>query len=290
MVAMNAFAGGGAPPGGSDEDQHRALVAAVKDLQKGDRAAREQWLAFTDAHGGGTRDPSKHGSEFLQNFIMQYNSGQRMPVSAGDGVVDVFKLTQKKNLAFKAMWSTYCVQFGRGLMDPSKHDTVFHSSFLAFMSEQVLNPPNPGGNGDDPFGNKRQRTGDFGAVPGMDPLQQVVAQLEAFMRMGQQQSDLWSLYADTYLGGVRDPRNHAVETLREFCVNHNVPPLQAQFGAAMGGEPLDPEKDALVQRVKGFTKGHRDNMSLWLAFCGRTKDPARHENAKLLEFCQFHNI
>merc|ERR1719215_1514332 len=303
------------------------MVSAVKDMQKGDQQARDQWVAYTDHHGGSTRDPAKHPADFLQGFITHYKSGARLPVSsinASDGVVETFKVTQRRSLAFKTLWSNYCVQYGRGLMDPSKHDVEFCSYFLENVAEQALTqggangmmmaggggvpgvpagvPGMPGGcGGCDPNMAKRMKMDDMVALQsaGVDERKaRVVAQLKAYQRLGNQQCDLWCLYADTYLGGLRDPMAHETNTLEEFCVNHQVPSMdQCQALLASAGGPggmqnqfMDPEKEAVIARVKNFQKLSRDNAALWLAFCGRTRDPTRHEVSKLHEFCQLYNI
>merc|ERR1719221_1510281 len=64
---------------GMDKD---TLVMHIKDMQKADSGAKEQWVAYTDiaAEGvrPGTRDPNKHTEEFLQGFIRQMQSGQKL--------------------------------------------------------------------------------------------------------------------------------------------------------------------------------------------------------------------
>merc|ERR1719282_1910770 len=45
----------------------------------------------------------------------------------------------------------------------------------------------------------------------------LVAQVKNFQRQGEQQKELWSMYADMYLNGIRDPARHDAATLHEFC-------------------------------------------------------------------------
>merc|ERR1711924_432131 len=56
------------------------VVQQVKDLQRGDTEAKEQWIAFTDANGSGRRDPSKHPATFLREFLELFASGKRLAV------------------------------------------------------------------------------------------------------------------------------------------------------------------------------------------------------------------
>merc|ERR1719414_2274896 len=63
---------------------------------------------------------------------------------------------------------------------------------------------------------------------------QYVQQIKNFQRQGTEQKELWGAYADTYLGGVRDPSRHDLSTLQEFCFNHNVPSV-GSGGSPAGG-------------------------------------------------------
>merc|ERR1712051_448114 len=112
--------------------------------------------------------------------------------------------------------------------------------------------------------NPAKRKDSFGTAMGMGfggPQELLVNRVKAFQRMGNEQKELWGAYADTYLSGVRDPSRHDAATLEEFCTNHQVPELGAatpSFSGGMGAimEPMDPEKDAIVQRIKAFQRGN----------------------------------
>merc|ERR1719343_777975 len=68
-----------------------------------------------------------------------------------------------------------------------------------------------------------------------DPLKDsLVQRVKNFQRIGNDQKELWAMYADTYLGGARDPARHETATLHEFCVNHHVPELGPGGGMPMG--------------------------------------------------------
>ena len=74
-----------------------------------------------------------------------------------------------------------------------------------------------------------QQFGD-GRAPSADHAmakEQYVAQVKQFQRMGVPQNELWHVYADFYLGGVRDPARHHAATLQVFCQHHAVPPAPA---------------------------------------------------------------
>merc|ERR1719343_1906037 len=125
----------GAAGWGGDSSQEM-LVARVKELQRTNPTAKEQWVAFTDLNGAGTRDPSKHPSDFLQGFIDHVNSGHQIAPQAAPGMgenptlADAFKAMQKKSANFKNAWQQFCMQSGGGRFDPTKHDTSFHMAFL----------------------------------------------------------------------------------------------------------------------------------------------------------------
>merc|ERR1719330_2186016 len=104
----------------------------------------------------------------------------------------------------------------------------------------------------------------------------LVAQVKNFQRLGGDQKELWGAYADTYLGGVRDPSRHDASVLHEFCANHNVPAVgggglacaagagapapAAAFGAV---PPMDAQKAQLVDKVKAFQRNSTENREAW---------------------------
>jgi len=177
-----------------------------------------------------------------------------------------------------------------GMRDPSRHEVATLHEFC--VNHQV--PPLPadwnmgGGGGTD---GHQQSSGD----PVKDSL---VHSVKAFQRQGDREKELWAMYADMYLGGIRDPGRHEVATLDEFCRNHNVTVVAAPTGGGGGhgnllpppSGPMDPLKESLVQRVKMFQKGPNEQKEAWNAFAGVTRDPARHDSAKLQEFCTMYNV
>merc|ERR1719330_875351 len=303
-------------------ETHEALVAQVKEQQRSNPVAKEQWAAYTDLHGQGRRDPVKHDANFLSGFLMHMRSGQLLPAGAGmdDSMGEAIKLLQKKSPSFKTVWSHFCLQYGGGFHDPLKHDAQFQLKFMENLAQQaalgamggaVPSGGVMGADGQNPA--KRMRTG-----PSGDPMKDsLVAQVKGFQREGQLQKDLWTLYADTYLGGVRAPARHESSVLSEFCINHHVPPAQdapppggggacagmgggpvvgGSFAATSGSNPykpigpLDPEKQMIVDRIKAWQRGSPENKEVWVQFCGSTRDPARHDLPKLQEFCRLCNI
>mmetsp|Transcript_89418 Transcript_89418/g.227417 ORF Transcript_89418/g.227417 Transcript_89418/m.227417 type:complete len:196 (+) Transcript_89418:3-590(+) len=117
----------------------------------------------------------------------------------------------------------------------------------------------------------------------------LVAQVKAYQSSGEEQKNLWGNYVDLYLNGIRDPNKHDTATLQEFCVNHHLPP-PTTWGAGQMPVAPDPMKEPLVHRIKAFQKGGPEQKEVWQAFCGATKDPARHDAAKLREFITMFNV
>eukprot|EP00929_Paragymnodinium_shiwhaense_P098247 TRINITY_DN59761_c0_g1_i1.p1 TRINITY_DN59761_c0_g1~~TRINITY_DN59761_c0_g1_i1.p1 ORF type:complete len:635 (+),score=57.99 TRINITY_DN59761_c0_g1_i1:63-1907(+) len=61
------------PEAGAD---HQVLVDTVKEHQRSSELAREGWRHYCDALGGGLRDPQKHESAFLEEFLQVFREGQ----------------------------------------------------------------------------------------------------------------------------------------------------------------------------------------------------------------------
>eukprot|EP00416_Gambierdiscus_australes_P038844 CAMPEP_0171094498 /NCGR_PEP_ID=MMETSP0766_2-20121228/41337_1 /TAXON_ID=439317 /ORGANISM="Gambierdiscus australes, Strain CAWD 149" /LENGTH=227 /DNA_ID=CAMNT_0011553149 /DNA_START=71 /DNA_END=754 /DNA_ORIENTATION=- len=219
------------------------LVSAIKDLQRSDTAAKQQWWAYCDALGGGIRDPAKHDATFIQTFLSKYNSGQRFepafPTSGGSGggghtnLGELFKEGQRRSQHWKNCWALYCQQFSGGKNDPEKKDMNFLVGFYDFLGssgnmEQSPSAANGGGGAMAAPSAKRARTdsnGGYQALPaGDNPTKDVlVARIKDFQRSGEEAKQAWWSHCDQLHNGVRDPARHEVEDLEEFCENFSVP-------------------------------------------------------------------
>jgi len=312
--------GGGGHGGGANSD----LVQQVKDLQKSDPVAKEQWQAWTDTHGGGTRDPAKHPPDFLDGFLNNYRSGTRIQAAApggGASYTDIIKMLQKKSPNFKVQWQNYCNQFGGGTMDPNKHDAEFQTNFFDYLAtvasggggpglipapmaamagpapgRLALVAPGGGGMMGGPPPAKRMRDSfGLGAPMGMDPQKQaMVDAVKAYQRSGPNEKEAWGNYADQFLNGVKDPARHDAETLQSFMATHGVSAAGPGGGdsrwPAATPQGVDPMKDELVSRIKAFQKQGNEQKDMWSGFCGATRDPARHPVEKLQEFCNTYGV
>merc|ERR1712110_126280 len=107
----------------------------VKEMQRNDSDAKEQWWAYCDSQGNGIRDPSKHTSMFVQTFINMYTSGNRWQGSDHPELAELFKEGQRKSKAWKECWAEYCQQSGSRKNDPASHDARFLVGFLDFLGQ-----------------------------------------------------------------------------------------------------------------------------------------------------------
>jgi len=223
-------------------DSVQLLVTAVKDLQRSNHQAREQWGIYCESHGGGVRDPSKHPFEFLNNFLSQFNSGFRYETpanggaaaaaspGAGIGSVELgllFKEGQRKSHNWKSAWAAYTQIYGRGMNDPTKHDTSFLVSFLDFLGQQgylalapaagtaaAVGPPAKRARMDSPAG--------FSPAAG-GVVSSLADRVKNFQRSGPAQKEAWWNFVDTHYKGLRDPARHDNATLEAFIASHGVP-------------------------------------------------------------------
>merc|ERR1719491_580552 len=69
--------------------------------------------------------------------------------------------------------------------------------------------------------------------------------------------------------------------------------MYSQQGA-MGGPPMDPAKDNLVQRIKQFQRSGEQQKQAWWSYCdtmrGTVRDPAKHDIQSLQEFISNNGV
>jgi len=209
----------------TSSDETEALVGKVKEMQRNDATAKEQWWAYCDSHGGGIHDPAKHDAEFIQVFLNQYNSGVRFEQVTSVHLAELFKEGQRKSTNWKNTWAQYCQHYGGGVHDPGKHEINFLVGFLDFLGQRgnlalsmmssmmgvPMWQPNPMA---PPA--KRARVGDH-------EKDQLVLRVKAYQRSGEDGKQNWWTYCDNQLGGVRDPARHDCTTLQQFIAAHGVP-------------------------------------------------------------------
>lgn len=208
------------------------LVAQIKEMQRTDSDAKEQWHAYTQTVGDGNRDPARHTAEFIHGFIQARAEGRRFEVQAPPDIsvdlIPALKMLQKKSGNFRTAWAAYCSQQGWGVNDPAKHEAFYHVKFFDFLMAKfndnmglpVCPPIMEEGSA------KRARTdggkGGSSWNQGEDDgrREELVTQVKNFQRKGEAQKELWEWYADTQLGGTRDPARHEPGVLQDFMWNH----------------------------------------------------------------------
>eukprot|EP00411_Alexandrium_monilatum_P014738 CAMPEP_0175252924 /NCGR_PEP_ID=MMETSP0093-20121207/36423_1 /TAXON_ID=311494 /ORGANISM="Alexandrium monilatum, Strain CCMP3105" /LENGTH=293 /DNA_ID=CAMNT_0016547223 /DNA_START=77 /DNA_END=958 /DNA_ORIENTATION=- len=216
------------------------VVATLKELQRTDPVAREQWGMYCEAQGNGIRDPNKHPSEFVQTFVAEFHAGIRQePTSlAGCSLGDFVKEGQRKSAFWKQAWSIYCQVHGGGINDPSKHDSKFIVGFLDFLGQKAVAAFNPVlGNGSAAPGaikDAAERPAKKLRLPGGMPAftlglglpagggsgdeekDELVKRVKAYQRSGDTEKRTWWDYCDEHAGGIRDPAKQDKELLETF--------------------------------------------------------------------------
>lgn len=191
-----------------------SLVDLVKEGQRKSTSWKSCWAAYCQIHGGGVNDPAKHDNAFLAKFLnFLGSSGERMltmtsnPMmgmgipggNSKDQLVMAVKAFQRQGEDHKEKWGTFCDTHLGGIRDPSRHDAMTLQSFLTSNGVQVLTD----------VGRPTVSTGDA-------EKDLLVASVKAFQRKGETQKEQWGTYADTNLGGKRDPARHDISTLTAF--------------------------------------------------------------------------
>lgn len=267
------------------------MVEQIKDMQRQDPVAREQWYAYCEAYGNNIRDPAKHDATFIQNFIQQYNSGARLEYKEGVALQQMIKMGQKKSQYWKAVWEQYCqtkLVDGKPAFDPAKHDSSFLEGFFDHIGKQALGMGMMAG--DKGMNRMAMGTGDAAK-------DQLVLKVKAFQKMGEQQKNAWHAHCDANVGSVYDPVRHDNTNLQAFVTaqdiqnidTSNVSIQPARFPMQMAIPNLDPAKMQLVQKIKTYQKLGDPQKNAWHAYCDSALngkyDPARADIPALQQFC-----
>jgi len=230
--------------GGAPGQPAPDLIETIKNMQRSDPEAREQWKAFCDTMSARAHDPAKHDPSFLQSFLDQYGAGMRWNSPGGlagrADFVDLFKEGQRRSMAFKEAWHQYCDVFGGGMPDPARHQVSFLLGFLDFLAWRaiivleggVVPPENVERDGIQPR-SKRPRTSQqsFSTASPIGPdlldddklwKDQLVMRVKGVQRSGGQ--DAWAMFVEqqNHYGGPRDrdPNRHSPEALQMFLTMH----------------------------------------------------------------------
>lgn len=64
------------------DDEHKALVTQMKERQRASEAFKEAWSNYVAPHGN-IRDPARHSTEFLQQFLAQFGHTDQADTGKG---------------------------------------------------------------------------------------------------------------------------------------------------------------------------------------------------------------
>lgn len=307
--------------------EHQDLVHHIKEMQRGDPSAREQWTAYTDSFGGGRKDPAKHPVHFLQDFLAQWDSGSKVPQGGVIGGEDLdeaqiisfaVRVLQRRSPGVKELWRHYCETFGGGTYDPTKHDVNFVVEFFDHLGNAALKSVGSGPAGGPAGGRKggRERAEGKGgrerAESAPAPQKRAASAIIGGGPIGGGGGGLWATEPPAKRArgdGIGSPRVVAVATR---------PPAKglapsSKGGAAGGkggaggkgkrsrgvggggaGAGNPGSREYLVAQVKAFQRMGDDNNQLWGMFVDGgfdgIRDPSRHEAATLQEFVETHGV
>lgn len=285
-----------------------ALVDAVKNLQRSDPAIKEAWWALCESDLGGVKDPNRHEESVLENFLSMYGEGGAAPAPV--------RQRPAPRAARPAAMVPMAPQFGgggfgggfggKGMVGPGRFGGGMAMGGGMTMGGGMAmggGPPDMvswikmgqktsgafkagwqtycsmyGGGINDPSRHDPSYMAEFinylGQLAQAD-LGAAAAQagFPMGMQMQQQQQHMGGMG-----GGQRRP------------MSGGEPPRKRQASAPMGGG--DPEKAALVDRVKQLQRRDESTKAAWWAFTdeqhGGVHDPNRHESEVLTEFLSQH--
>jgi len=304
--------------GGSGDPTKDRMVLAIKAYQKAGEQQKQTWWTFCDSQLGGNRDPARHDTETLLQFIERYGVSEpsasptgmtgglspRGPTQQNSQLIATIKTFQKAGEQQKQLWWSFCDSQQGGNRDPARHEPAVLLQFIEAYGLEPAELPVMSMTGGMMM--KPAATQSF-SMGSQDPAhEQLVATIKAFQKSGEQQKQTWWAFCDTQ-GKNRDPARYDSGILQQFIEDHGlelVPggmvvgmgggmgnmAMHGRVGMAIGGgmavSPLDPMKLELVERVKAFQKTGEQQKMAWYSFCGNIKDPAKHEPSKLQEFIE----
>uniref|UniRef100_A0A7S2NKF0 Uncharacterized protein n=1 Tax=Alexandrium andersonii TaxID=327968 RepID=A0A7S2NKF0_9DINO len=290
------------------------LVAQVKQIQRTDESAKQQWWAFCDEQLGGIKDPNRHEADVLEQFLVSMGAS----MDFGGSSKPKKRSAPAPEMGKGGSWE---YGYGKGGFD------MFGAASFGFQPP-ALQAGYGGG-----FGGGGAPTPTGRVSPGAGD-----GSLADMIKLGQKRSQHWKMAWQTYcaqLGnGFNDPSRHEEQFLVDFldyvgqlviqdmgmagvptgAVYAAEPPVGSGGKRPMGGaggfppakrqavggghehrrgghnSALDVDKDELVARVKALQRSSADAKSAWWSFCGQyqggIKDPNRHDADALLKFLQ----
>lgn len=283
----------------TDTEEKRNLVGQVKRSQIANEHWKHQWHEFCDTHGNGIRDPTRHGANFLQQFLSENGiEHEPLPVARSGppdlSLVEAVKSAQRASADNKNLWHDLCDTECAGVRDPSKLDSGTLRRFLDSLATQAPLPkasPLP-----------PARLAPKTSLPTPAPVGgannggSLVEAVKAAQRANVTNKNLWHDFCDTECSGVRDPAKLDRSLLEKFLEYW----LQAPLEPTQPAQPTRPvpttaygggvNGGSLVEAVKAAQRASPENKNLWHDFCdtecGGVRDPARHDSSTLTTFLE----
>jgi len=269
-------------------------VEQIKNIQRQDQNAKEQWWTFCDNELEGVKDPNRHDISILQRFLEMYNNGTLPAAGSGGG-----------GRGMKGGNFGKSGGGGKGGGGYSSWGSGEKGNMMSMMNAMMgsMGMGKSGGGG----GNSLQ---DF---------------IKAGQRASSTWKEAWQAYCQVYGNGMFDPAKYDEKFIRQFIEyisNHAVTDLQCQaavqgvtleqnsgakrewggnnwgnqsgpsakrgcWGPSSGGDS-SPEKADLVEKIKALQRQDPDAKQAWWSLCdeqlGGVKDPNRHEISVLQSF------
>jgi len=279
------------------------MVDQIKEMQRSDQVAKEQWYAYCEAFGDNIRDPAKHDISFINSFITQYQSGARLEYKEGQDLVKFIKLGQRKSQGWKSSWEMYCSQKpinGKPMHDPAKHDSSFLEGFFDFVGSMALGRGGMAGGwgmggmgmGMGAQGGPPLKRGP-GASSGDPAKDQLVTKIKAYQRQGEAQKQTWYSFCDVHLSGFYDPGRADMDILNMFVQSNGIQDIQPDWGGGGGGNGVGPTHP-LVARIKAYQRMGETQKEAWHSYAdanlGGKRDPAKADEASLQNFISTYGV
>ena len=179
-------------------------------------------------------------------------------------LVERIKMGQRASVEWKTRWWGWCDANG-GTRDPAKHEAWRLMQAVAHCGEPPVAPPphNHAHQRVDKVAhhhhphhqahNKRRPRNPYANNPEHASL---VAAIKRGQRFDQDWKQRWWAWCDESGNNTYDPAKHAVEDLRNALIHVGDPPAEGNAPPAEEVEPLAPEHEILVNKVKAFQRSH----------------------------------
>jgi len=265
------------------------LPQVTKILQRKSAPFKEAWASFCQLWGGGMNDPLKHEAAFHVQFYTELsksadrantggvpmfgmgmmtplppkrikdNAGAAWGTGTGDTVKDELvnriKNFQRSGEEQRQAWCTFCDNTFSAVRDPARHDIATLTQFCEMYGIDAA-----------------------GAAPATTP---------AFGGM-QALGDMQSFGSTQAYGGMQG--FGGMQSCGSIQPTAAPSVASSPVGAAVAAAPTDPLTLQLIQRIKNYQKRGDAERQHWYSVCGRNRDPARHDVAKLQEFIQTFGV